>query len=351
MLSWLRDLSSIGAAKRCMTPRKREVMVAVDGAIAHVSGVARCASPWVCPMCGPTIREGRAVEIDKAVRRHLDGGGGCVMLTCTLPHDAKDPLAITLKTVLASYRNVWMNRLGMNAKATFGIVGQIKAVEVTYGRSGWHPHVHALVLTAAPLSTSERRQLRGHVAGVWARSVVQAGFRRPGARVGVDVMRVDRAADVAQYLTKVDGGWSAGLELARSDVKKNGSGRTPWTILSDFFANGDTADLRLWREYEQATKGRNAITWTPGLRALLLDAEDVEATDEELAAGPRPGPSAAVVPVPTRVWREWVRTGEWALQLEHLESIWSWCAAMTLGLGWAATLAASRAGPEPPSTE
>jgi hypothetical protein len=262
------------------------------------------------------------------------------MVTCTLPHDSTDYLANTLKAVLASYRKVWMGNPGISAKKAFGIVGQIKALEVTHGRSGWHPHTHALVLTEAPLSSAQRRSFRNYVAGVWATSVVAHGYREPGRRVGVDVLPVNRAADVARYLTKVEGGWSAGLELARSDVKHaRGAGRTPWAILRDFLASGEASDLGLWNEYERATKGRNAVTWSPGLRARLLDVDQVDVTDDDLAAGPRPGPAAARVTVPSREWRRWVLTGEWALQLEALEAIWAWCAAMQLGLGWGAAVA------------
>ena len=40
----------------------------------------------------------------------------------------------------------------------------------------------------------------------------------------------------------------------------------------------------MWREYERATKGRQAITWSKGLRQLLAMADR---TDEEIAISVR----------------------------------------------------------------
>ena len=45
--------------------------------------------------------------------------------------------------------------------------------------------------------------------------------------------------------------------------------RTPFQILEDFRWTGDADDRSLWRTYERATKGHQAITWSKGLRKLL----------------------------------------------------------------------------------
>jgi hypothetical protein len=57
--------------------------------------------------------------------------------------------------------------------------------------------------------------------------------------------------------------------------------RTPFEILDGFRWTGDLADLALWHEYERASRGHQAITWSKGLRKLLAAPAR---TDEELAA-------------------------------------------------------------------
>jgi len=41
-------------------------------------------------------------------------------------------------------------------KETFGLVGTIKAVEVTHGGNGWHPHIHVLFFVDAPMNDFDR---------------------------------------------------------------------------------------------------------------------------------------------------------------------------------------------------
>lgn len=42
--------------------------------------------------------------------------------------------------------------------------------------------------------------------------------------------------------------------------------RTPWQILGDVATTGSRIDLVLWREFEMATHGLQAIRWSNGLR-------------------------------------------------------------------------------------
>jgi hypothetical protein len=78
--------------------------------------------------------------------------------------------------------------------------------------------------------------------------------------------------------------------------------RTPLEILEHFRWTGDVEDLALWHEYETATKGHQAITWSKGLHQLLA----VEArTDEEVAAEEVGGDVVALIA--TETWREITR--------------------------------------------
>jgi hypothetical protein len=52
-------------------------------------------------------------------------------------------------------------------RSDIGFVGTIRTVEVTYGRNGWHPHVHAVVLNERPLEVDqEAARSAGVVRGV-----------------------------------------------------------------------------------------------------------------------------------------------------------------------------------------
>jgi hypothetical protein len=308
----LRVVTSLrGGTRICQTPAGANVALGLIDGIARVSGIRRCGSPWACPLCAPTVREGRAREIDCGVAAHLANGGGAVMATCTMPHDYGDKLSRSLSTVKASWRRVCSGKAWLTLKGRLGIVGQIKALEITHGPNGWHPHVHVLVLTERPLEVASQQELRRFIFDRWSARCVALGFRAPSWERGCDVRPVTSAGDLSRYLTKVKDGWGVGLELARSDLKQGrGAGyRSPWQIIADATETGDVADLALWHEYEQATFGSKAITWSPKLRALLLGSDD-EVTDDELAAADDlTDDESPLVLIPSALWAGLVAVG------------------------------------------
>lgn len=245
---------------------------------AHVSGIRRCGSPWACLMCAPTVRERRATEIDTGVRNHLDRGGSALFVTSTLPHGKFDRLAPRLAAIAEAQNYLLQGSAWQRRKAALGFIGAIRSVEITYGANGWHPHNHAIWLFDHHLTVGEAQSLFDWAYARWGARVQQLGFGTIN-RHGLDVRSVHEAGELAQYLCKLEGGWGVGLELARSDVKRN----APVSLLREFALTGDLAPARLWQEYERATFGKRAIRWSPGLRGRLLGVE-VDQGDDELAA-------------------------------------------------------------------
>lgn len=263
---------------------------------AGFGGVAFCSSLWACPVCSAVIRQRRSAELEAALVKHLDGGGGGMLVTLTIPHDFDDALETTLGLVRAGWAYLRRQHTAKAAWGRAGVVGYVKAVEITHGRNGWHPHLHVLVMTEAPLSADATADFRGVVEAAWVAGTTPAGRRAPSSEFGVDVRplhvrgRLDRGA-VARYLAKVQDGEgrarSPALELARGDLK---TGRcrssTPFELLAqlrDARQAGRNHQYRrlaaLWGEYERVTHGRHGIVWSRGLKARLGVGE---VTDEQL---------------------------------------------------------------------
>ncbi len=260
--------------------------VRTNGGVAHFEGLQTCGSIHACPVCSPKIRASRADEIEAAVTQHLADGGGAQFLTLTLPHDEGDRLQPLLDAVLSSWRRAQRSRGWDAERVQYGVIGRIRAFEVTHGVNGWHPHLHILLFTKRPLAAIERQAWCASIGARWSLAVQSHGYRPPAERYGATMSAVTTSAAVSRYTSKVydeaaERSWHVGNELARHDLKAaRRGGRNAFAIACDAQETGDAGDVRLWREYERATRGRQAIAWSNGLRARF---GVVHKSDEQLA--------------------------------------------------------------------
>jgi hypothetical protein len=299
------------------------------------SGVTLCQSIWACPCCSARIRQDRAVDVERAGVAWLNQGRALYFLTLTMPHDAGDALAELLDCLLASWKKLQQRKRYRELRARHGL-RFIRAVEITHtrrqdGGSGWHPHLHVLLFADELLSDLERADLLDWLESTWAELVTS--FRRAdGSRfrvprrdgIGVNLRDVEgrsgstMPAALFAYLSKVQDSygdsWGVGAELARGDLKtgRKALSRTPFDLLE--LAAGlavgddgqllapDPAALRLWHEYELATKGRKALHWSDGLRQLLELPEAPAASVPEV-----PGELVTVLAVDAGTYRRLAR--------------------------------------------
>jgi replication protein len=287
------------------------VALAADGS-AHFRGLVTCGSVSACPCCAAKVRQARAEEIDRALGRHLAAGGGAVFVTLTAPHDAGMPLEKVWNTISGAWAALVAGRHRKALRERFGVIGYVRAVEVTHGRAGWHPHLHVLLLVEDPLDLDDLRELHRFLRERWGRRVTAAGFREPGLHRGVRVLPIYSADGVGGYLTKLaedEGpGRTPGLELARSDLKTGRSwgSRAPFRILADHERDRRPSDWRLFEEWLHVSKGRRTLEWSRHLRARLLPDEQ-ERTDEDRAVEGDAADEVAVLEA--GVWVEVVRRG------------------------------------------
>lgn len=256
---------------------------------AHVGNIYRCGSSWSCALCAPVIRQQRALEIDGGLSRWLERGGGAVFVSLTLRHHLGDRLVDRLDVIARSWHLTAQGSAWKRWCAEVGYVGVIKAVEVTWTpANGWHPHSHLVLITERPITDEQGQALHALLYGRWSQVAERNGFGTITKRRGVDVRPIVNEAQIGDYLVKLSvdpqNGWTAGLELARSDVKKGRTESwTPFGMLQEVLITGESRWLRLFGEYEQATFGRASIRWSPGLRKRLCGSDD-ERSDVELAA-------------------------------------------------------------------
>lgn len=308
--------SSLERIRACRRRPLGDVKILDNAGVAHYSGLETCGSIHACPGCSAKIRAERSLHVSTAAASWDRRGNSVWMVTFTAPHDMGMRLRDLYPVIANSFREVLNGNRWYRVKKLADVVGNIRAMETTYGDHGWHPHLHVLFFLRGEPGAAALAEFVTHLRKTWGMAITKAGYRLPSHEHGVMVDRCRSAEEAGRYICKTQDGEGAavGNELARGDMKDGrGHGRAPFQILRDFREaglaefekTGEVAgDLALWREYEQASKGHKAITPTPGLWALLEvteEIEDAEQSDEQLAAKEVGGQD--VVLLPRDVWQ------------------------------------------------
>jgi len=228
---------------------------------AYLSGINVCSNVWGCPVCAEKIGSKRALEVSTAMSRHVvQNKGWGLFLTLTFSHKKKDKLFSILSKQSKASEQMRNSRPFKDAMSELGYIGSIKALEVTNGQNGWHPHTHEVMFINKKLSTQELANLKNVIYTQWAYYCEKNNLGKPNYS-GVDIQVPHSIDAMCDYVGK----W--GYELTHLNIKhgKNGS-RTPFQILSDLTKKYSFHDHMLYEEFVHCFKGKKQLRWSQGLK-------------------------------------------------------------------------------------
>ena len=361
----LRKLSSLKRLRACGlfvdTLHSETAKVKLNGhGRARWTEVCVCGLRWPCPVCAPykAAQERRrlTVALCKAMLATEDltfdpsdidaphqPKYAVIFLTATVPHKYGDDLDRTNDLVVQAWNYATSGKkkgLGGGRKAwndAFGVEGYARALDITVGKNGWHPHIHAAVIVRAdkirelgdgPLraggpdvSAQERflawfeawffrrwdyrvRQLLGlkeHDMGVHAVHGVRAEWAKDPAHVARYVQKEALAA--AMELTE---GHRKTAKDVGGPLSSRGH-RSPFQLLNNLCEahnvmlawegvdwecadrreyEMDRADfeseLELWHQYEAGMRGRSALRTSKGFWSHPLFGTSTMSVEEQI---------------------------------------------------------------------
>lgn len=277
--------------------RKVEVVKAKENF--HFGNLMTCGSVWHCPICAGKVSEHRRGELVQAVEYWKGQGAEVLLLTLTVPHYANQKLQIVLDGLTDALRKMTNSREWKALAKSIGLHGRVRALEVTYGENGWHPHFHLLLFS---YRSNDLVKLQSEILDLWKASCLKASLPEPNYH-GV---KVDNGELAAQYVGK----WGIEHEMTKGHIKKSNSGYSPFDLLRVYLGtsvNGRFLDRHpdraaaLFREYAKAFKGKRQLVWSQGLRDDLLSSLP-EMSDEEIAD--RIDQDAELFAlIPIRIWK------------------------------------------------
>lgn len=227
------------------------MIVRTDGSSYRVA----CGNRWSCPLCSPHL----LTESQQRIERVLQSVPTVVYLTFTVADEAGPPRAGSFSSILKTWSAAfstgsWMSDFRDRA----GLVGWVRAIEVTFPESGFHPHIHAAFLFTPgtrgnPLEALVQR---------WLASAAREGFRASyKAQKGYYVERGEGRANIAFYL----------CEQNAIRESRKGKGRTPGDLLHNIAATGDADDLGLLLGFHEAVARKRKISTSRGFWDLHAD--------------------------------------------------------------------------------
>lgn len=319
--TWLRRNSGVERVAGCG-------MGAIDGNVtitmgtnsngtrsAGSKGLILCNSVWQCPVCAAKVSSRRSNEMLQAFDTWRAKGGDVLFVTFTLRHSARQALSLVWDGLSAAWRGLVSGKGWQNLREEWGLVGFVRAVEVTHGSNGWHVHAHTALFIEPGISyaDSDVSELENILFSRWDSALKTAGFSAVRG-VGVDVRRAFDGSGLANYLNKQSNDFTKGLanEVTMGSNKKAGKGsRSAFTILAQLkfddqttcTCNGvrgvsDRCNLCLWREWEVATHGRRQLTWSRNLSAILAAEPVDETADTDLTD------YVEIVVIKSMAWRD-----------------------------------------------
>jgi len=289
---------------------------------AWVSGVLRCKSGWLCPTCAPAVARERQEDVQEVVQATTDANGVFLMGLVTVRHTKKDRLADVKNLVTNSFLAARRQKNWARAEEAAGVAGVLVAPEVTFGKHGWHYHIH-FGFSCLPCDDGEMTDAASEYledAALAAGRVLIDNFRRQVAKrggktvddgQGIQIAASGEAA--ADYIAKGTAWELAGGTAHKSEVK----GQTIWEIVEDADA-GDIDAFARFREYAEVMPGTRSCIITPKLRENLNLPAVVENDDgeQQFEDGGK-----IVGHLETYIWRRFMRTKLAGTFLSRIESI------------------------------
>lgn len=256
----------------------------IEHKTAFFGGLMTCGNVWACPVCSAKVQERRREEICRAVVWSYEASKQAAMVTLTFPHTKNEKLEVLLKKQADALARFRRGSPWTRFKNKVGFAGLIRALELTYGSNGWHPHTHELWFVSGECNVEDEKDF---IISRWLKCCIEAGLVDPSNEVQIAAFKLysvdikDRC-DSSDYLAKNDDAkhWGVDREIAKATSKQGkAAGLHPFGLLA-LARDGDKKSGALFVEFSKTMKGKRQLFWSHGLKKTV-GIDDI--TDEEIA--------------------------------------------------------------------
>lgn len=300
------------------------VHIISNGKHTRILGIKRCEQSWVCPVCTAYEMRKHSQNIGAGITKLKEQDLVPIMITFTVFHTIQESAAEVLKVLKETFtkftKNATWSRKKKNGDGYYESSGQwnqfykyfeikhnVKVMEVTYGKHGWHPHYHNLYWVpksklsevaaweedlkaqwrkyeddiAKKIFSEEHYKLRCEMyKRCDIKHTKQEGYTE-GLYISKDAKGQARAMEAADYIC----GWGAEDELTGTDKKQAGlkKGKNGHYTLNEMLNRAYNGDEKLLEKYMEwavlviSTRTHRIDYSRTGLKNLILEYKRTEA--------------------------------------------------------------------------
>jgi len=243
--------SRVSACIRAVKPNASFIPVQYSSSkkIACYRNLMVCGLQWLCPVCSNKISNFRRQELHELIE---NSSYKTSMVSFTLQHTRRDSLGALITALTASMRLFKNSRHYKSRIENMNVIGNVQALEIVYGAQGWHPHYH---LVQIHNSEFEAAEFEAWSKDRWSRIVRKQGAYASAIHGLKFTVGNNKVHD---YVAK----FGVDQELAGD---KKSKGLTPFQLLDD------PKNHHLFLEYSEATRGKNQLRYSRGLKQILRD--------------------------------------------------------------------------------
>lgn len=252
-----------------------------------------CCDSSSCPHCVAARSEADRHELTVALSVAKKREWTVFMVTLTLQHLTHDALLDLQALLTRAFDRCFSGRFYQGMKDEYGIKGKIKGWEVTYGKNGFHPHLHILFFSELKISSVQLAGLETWLGGRWLETLKKLGGSA-SLQYGISIEAAD--SKIAEYIAKwghepSETSWGIESEITKGHLKKarDESGLTMFELLGAAGGEADSVERlqrifpalerealvaragQLYVEYFRAFKGKPRLHWGNLKNLLELD--------------------------------------------------------------------------------
>ena len=284
--------SRVKVCQRYIIPNASHVDIKRSHDSANFSGLMSCENVHTCPHCMSRINATRAKALKNALIGVESLGYGVYLMTLTLKHIKRDKLAYLLEGLTKAYRYMFSGKTGIELKNAMAWVGSSRALEIRYGKNGFHPHFHIVILTDTPHSAESLSALAKTLKNRWIQALNHFGYDA-SEKNGLDLR--ETYLDICGYLTKQS---NLALELTSHETKSESDSLSMLEILDASIENPRYESI--WYEYTQAIKSHKSLVMCGHFREIAeyeSHLSDAESTDADADAD-----ADIIASIPRSIW-------------------------------------------------